>query len=135
MQVYDRLMLELSNRQYLTEQQYKQFLHENDLDYNAEYIKAEMQKRLLFCVIDILEAVMNDLDIMTNISTEFSDIGQAYQFLEESVQNLRDKIVAITDLVEEYSNFTLMYTRGNAGVITKPIDRATLDALIREELS
>ena len=32
MKVYDRLMMELSNQQYLTEVQYKQYLIENNLD-------------------------------------------------------------------------------------------------------
>jgi hypothetical protein len=36
-----------------------------------------MQKALLYTVIDVLEAVTNDIDLMTGISTEFSDIGQA----------------------------------------------------------
>lgn len=112
MKVYDRLLMELSNQQYLTEEQYRQYLIENDLVPDGEYNKAEMQKQLLFAVIDILEAVMNDIDIMTDISTEFSDIGKAYEFIEQRVFNLKDKIAAIPDPEEEYSAFSLMYTRG-----------------------
>lgn len=112
MKVYDRLKMELSNQQYLTEEQYRQYLIENDLAPDEEYNKEEMQKQLLFAVIDILEAVMNDIDVMTAISTEFSDIGQAYEFLEQRVVNLKDKIASIPDPEEEYSAFSLMYTRG-----------------------
>jgi hypothetical protein len=112
MRVYDRLLMELSNQQYLTEEQYYQFLVENDLDPVVDYIKADMQKKLLFTVLDVLEAVTNDIDVMTDISTEFTDIGQAYQFLEQRIQNIKDKIAAIPDPEEEYSAFSLMYTRG-----------------------
>ena len=30
-------------------------------------------------VIDVLEAVANDIDIMRNTTTEFANIGEAYQ--------------------------------------------------------
>jgi hypothetical protein len=112
MKVYDRLLMELSNQQYLTEEQYNQYLTENDLVPTDEYIKAEMQKQLLFTVIDILEAVTNDIDLMTGISTEFSDIGQAYEFLEMRIINIKDKIASIPEPEEDYSAFSLMYTRG-----------------------
>lgn len=114
MKVYDRLLMELSNQQYLTEEQYRQYLIENNLVPDEEYNKAEMQKQLLFAVIDVLEAVQNDIDIMTDISTEFTDIGKAYEFLEQRVFNLKDKIAAIPDPEEDYSAFSLMYTRGGS---------------------
>ena len=112
MKVYDRLLMELANQQYLTEEQYNQYLIENDLNPTAEYDKADMQKQLYFTVIDILEAMQNDMDVMTSISTDFTDIGQAYEFLEQRVINLKDKIASIPDPEEEYSAFSLMYTRG-----------------------
>lgn len=112
MKVYDRLLMELANQQYLTEEQYNQYLIENDLKPTAEYIKADMQKNLYFTVIDILEAMQNDMDVMMTISTDFTDIGQAYEFLEQRVMNLKDKIASIPDPEEEYSAFSLMYTRG-----------------------
>lgn len=56
-----------------------------------------MQKQLLFTVIDALEAVTNDIDIMTSISTEFGDIVQEYQLLEARIKQLKDKITAISD--------------------------------------
>lgn len=137
MRVYDRLKMELSNQQYLSEEQYKQYLVENDLEPSAEYNKDEMAKRLYFTVIDVLEAVMNDIDIMQDISTEFADIGQAFQFLEQRVANIKDKIAAIPDPEEEYSNFSLMYTRGGSktyGGYIKPINRGALDKILDDEL-
>lgn len=111
MQVLNRLKMELSNQEYFTDEQYIQFLTENNLSPTDEYDKSTMQKSLLFTVIDVLEAVTNDIDLMTGISTEFSDIGQAYQFLEARIGQVKDKIAAIPEPEEDYSCFSLMYTR------------------------
>ena len=132
MKVYDRLLMELANQQYLTEEQYKQYLIENDLRPTDEYIKADMQKQLYFTVIDILEAMQNDMDVMTTISTDFTDISQAYEFLEQRVYNLKDKIASIPDPEEEYSQFSLMYTRGGVrtmGGFVGRISDETIDEL------
>ena len=111
MQVLDRLRMELSNQQYFSDEQYIQFLTENSLVPTDEYNKPTMQKNLLYTVLDVLEAVTNDIDLMTGISTEFSNIGQAYEFLEARIQQVKDKIAAIPDPEEDYSCFSLMYTR------------------------
>ena len=111
MKVLDRLKMELSNQAYFTDEQYIQFLTENSLTPSDEYVKADMQKNLLFTVIDVLEAVTNDIDLMTGISTEFSNIGQAYEFLEARIQQVKDKIAAIPEPDDDYSCFSLMYTR------------------------
>lgn len=111
MKVLDRLKMELSNQAYFTDEQYIQFLAENSLTPSDEYVKADMQKNLFFTVIDVLEAVTNDIDLMTGISTEFSNIGQAYEFLEARIQQVKDKIAAIPEPDDDYSCFSLMYTR------------------------
>ena len=64
MQVLNRLKMELSNQEYFTDEQYIQFLTENNLSPTEEYDKPTMQKQLLFTVIDVLEAVTNDIDLM-----------------------------------------------------------------------
>lgn len=111
MQVLDRLKMELSNQEYLDEDQYIQYIYENGLNPKDEYVKGNMQKNLLMTVVDILEAVANDIDTMTNISTEFSDIGQAYQFIEARISQVKDKIASIPDENEEYNCFSLMYEK------------------------
>ena len=111
MQVLDRLRMELSNQQYFSDEQYIQFLVENSLVPTDEYDKPTMQKNLLYTVLDVLEAVTNDIDLMTGISTEFSNIGQAYEFLEARIQQVKDKIASIPDPEEDYTCFSLMYTR------------------------
>lgn len=134
MQVLDRLKMELSNQQYFTDEQYTQFLVENDLTPTDEYIKADMQKQLLYTVIDVLEAVTNDIDLMTGISTEFSDIGQAYQFLEARIQQVKDKLLAIPDPEEDYSCFSLMYTREPYPKQRyRVVDNKTIDDMLKEE--
>lgn len=109
MKVLNRLKMELSNQQYFSDEQYIQFLTENSLTPTDEYDKSTMQKSLLFTVVDVLEAVTNDIDLMTGISTEFSNIGQAYEFLEAKIQQVKDKIAAIPDENEDYTCFSLMY--------------------------
>ena len=111
MKVLDRLKMELSNQQYFSDEQYIQFLTENSLTQTDEYDKSTMQKSLLFTVVDVLEAVTNDIDLMTGISTEFSNIGQAYELLEARIQQVNDKIAAIPNENEDYNCFSLMYTR------------------------
>lgn len=112
MQTLDRLKMELSNQQYFKDEQYIQFLTENNLLPENAYIKEDMQKQLLLTVLDVLEAVANDIDLMISISTEFSNIGQAYQFIEMRIAQVEDKIASIPEPNEDYSRFSLMYIRG-----------------------
>lgn len=134
MQVLDRLKMELSNQQYFPDNQYIQFLTENSLTPTDEYDKSTMQKSLLFTVVDILEAVTNDIDLMTGISTEFSNIGQAYEFLEARIQQVKDKIAAIPEPEEDYSCFSLMYTREPYPKQRyRVVDNKTIDDMLKEE--
>ena len=111
MQVLDRLRMELSNQQYFSDDQYIQFLTENSLTPADEYIKTDMQKQLLYTVLDILEAVSNDIDVMRSIETEFSNEGSAYKYIADRIQQVKDKIASIPEPEEDYSCFSLMYTR------------------------
>ena len=111
MQVLDRLRMELSNQQYFSDEQYIQFLTENSLTPADEYIKTDMQKQLLYTVLDILEAVSNDIDVMRSIETEFSNEGSAYKYIADRIQQVKDKIASIPEPEEDYSCFSLMYTR------------------------
>ena len=138
MQVLDRLKMELSNQQYFNDEQYIQFLTENSLVPTNEYDKPTMQKNLLYTVLDVLEAVTNDIDLMTGISTEFSNIGQAYEFLEARIQQVKDKIASIPDPEEDYTCFSLMYTREPVTQrpyvsTTRTISNADIDAMINKQ--
>ena len=73
---------------------------------------------------------------MTGISTEFNDIGQAYQFLEARIQQVKDKIAAIPEPEEDYSCFSLMFTREPVPKYKyKVIDNKTIDTILKEEFS
>lgn len=134
MQVLQRLKMELSNQEYFSDEQYIQFLTENSLVPTDEYDKPTMQKQLLYTVIDVLEAVTNDIDLMTGISTEFSDIGQAYEFLEARIQQVKDKITAIPEPEDDYSCFSLMYTREPIPKHRYAVmDNRTIDEILKEE--
>lgn len=109
--VIDRLLLELANKEYLTKEEYKQFLVENNLEPNSLYNKASMQKSLLLTVLDVLEVVSNDIDIMRKVETEFTTTSDAYKYLEQRIAQVKDRIAAIPDPEKEYSPFSLLYTR------------------------
>ena len=113
MQVLQRLKMELSNQEYFSDEQYIQFLAENSLTPTDEYNKPTMQRNLLLTVLDILEAVSNDIDVMRSIETEFSNEGSAYKYIADRIQQVKDKIATIPDPNEEdeTSCFSLMYTR------------------------
>lgn len=109
--VLERLKLELNNKPYYDDKTYTIFLQENTLCPADTYDKSIMQKSLLFTVLSIFETVINDIDLMRSIQTEFSNTSDAYKHLEQRIQNIKDRIASIPDLDEEYSVFSLMYTR------------------------
>ena len=111
MTVLNRLKMELSNQQYFTDTEYIQFLTENNLTSTDEYVKSGMQKSLLLTVLDVLEAVANDVDMMKNITTEFGTEGAAYKYINDRIRQVKDKINEIPVEDEEYSCFSLMYTK------------------------
>lgn len=136
MQILQRLKMELSNQSYFSDEQYNQFLLENDLSPTDNYDKSTMQKQLLLTVLDVLEAIANDIDLMSSISTEFSNIGQAYQFIEVRIGQVKDKIAAIPSPDEDYSCFSLMYTRDDVRNYTparygsKTITKSDIDSML-----
>ena len=121
MQVLDRLKLELSNQPYFSDAEYIQFLGENDLEPTEEYIRDVMQRDLYQAVIDVLEAVSNDINIMRSISTSFGNIGQAYDYVEARIAQLKDKQAAIPLPYEQKSCFSMMFTRGKQQGTVAPI--------------
>ena len=111
MTVLERLKLELANKEYMTDTEYIVFIKENNLDETTTYDKATMQKELLLTVLDILEVVSNDVDIMRKVETEFSTTSDAYKYLEKRIAQIKDRIASLPIEDEEYSPFSLMYTR------------------------
>lgn len=111
--VLNRLKMELSNKEYFPDEQYIQFLTENSLTDTDIYDKSSMQRNLLLTVLDVLEAVSNDVDIMRSVQTEFSTESAAYKWMANRIQQVKDKIATIPDPDEEENSscFSLMFTR------------------------
>ena len=129
MQVLDRLKLELSNQEYFSDTEYIQFLAENYLEPTDEYRKDVMQRDLYQTVIDVLEAVSNDINIMRSISTGFGNIGQAYDYIEARIAQIEDKIAAIPLPYEGNSCFSMMFTKGKQQGTVAPIPLETIREL------
>ncbi|EPY6467482.1 hypothetical protein ACWO2F_001914 [Clostridium sporogenes] len=114
MKVLDRLKLELNNKDYFTDNEYTIYLEENDLIATDEYIKKDMQRDLLITVVDILESVSNDVDLMRKItdgSTDFTT-NEAYKLLRQRIEDIKQRIASIPQTEEDYSNVSLLFTRG-----------------------
>jgi hypothetical protein len=129
MKVIDRFKLELSNQPYFSDSEYIQFITENDLDPNEEYRKDVMQRDLLQAVVDTLEAVANDINIMRSMSSSFGTIGQAYEFIEARIMQIKDKQAAIPLPYEEHSCFSMMFTRGKQQGTVAPIPIENIENL------
>ncbi|WP_026893780.1 hypothetical protein [Clostridiisalibacter paucivorans] len=107
----ERLKLELNHKEYFTDNEYKIFLSENGLNGDDTYNKDLNQRDLLYTVVDILEAVANDVDLMRKIDTEFQTTSQAIKYLENRIEKIRNRIMDIEDADAGYSNVSLLFTR------------------------
>ena len=107
----DRLKLELNNKEYFTDEEYIQFLDENNLVHNEIYNKSTNQRNLLWTVVDILESVANDVDLMRKVETEFATTSDAVKHINDRIERIKNRIQTIPDAEEEYSNISLFFTR------------------------
>lgn len=98
-----RLKLELGNKEYYSDDEYKVFLEENGLADDEEYSKSNDEIKLLNTVIAILETLANDVDIMRKIdSKDILTIDQASKYLSQRIYNIKTKIVEIEESKNEY---------------------------------
>lgn len=107
----ERLKLELNNKEYFTDTEYITLLNENNLIETDTYDKGNNQRDLLWTVVDILEAVANNVDLMRKVETEFTTTSQAVKYINDRIERIKNRIQTIPDAEEEYSNFSLMFTR------------------------
>lgn len=102
----ERLKLELSNKEYYTDDEYKVFLEENNLISIDIYDKEDNQIQLLETVLDILETLTNDVDLMRKIdSKDISTVEQAYEWLSKRIDTLKEKILKLK-IEKEDSSYT-----------------------------
>ncbi|MBE6066203.1 MAG: hypothetical protein E7211_00665 [Clostridium lundense] len=113
MTVLERFKLELSNKQYYTDEEYQVFLQENELSPSDNYAKATMQRNLLLSVVEVLETLANDTDLMRKIDAkDFASTSEASKYLKERINDIKQKIAAIpTGEEENISNVKLFFTR------------------------
>lgn len=109
--ILNRLKMELNNKDYFTDAEYEVFLKENNLTSNSSYEKSNMQRDLLLTVVDILEAVANDVDLMRKVSdnTTGLSVSEAYKLLQARIQDIKTKVASIS-VNDEYSNVGLLFT-------------------------
>ncbi|MDU7440877.1 MAG: hypothetical protein E7L05_09935, partial [Clostridium sp.] len=103
MTILQRLKLELSNKDYYTDEEYSMFLEENRLRPTDEYNKDNDQIRLLQTVVCILETLANDVDIMRKIdSKDIISTDQAIKYLSLRIDTLNKKIIDLKEENDEY---------------------------------
>lgn len=94
--VLDRLKIELSNKEYYSDDVLAMYLEENSLTSTDTYATT-MKKQLFQTVYDILQSLSNNIDLFRSIETEFATVGEAYQYLSKRMDDLEVRILAIPD--------------------------------------
>lgn len=107
--VLERLKIELNYKEYYSDEDFEIFLRENGLEGSDFYDKSRMQRQLLMSVLDVFEALCNDLDLYRRVVTEFATTSDAYASLQKRIYDLERRINSIVDPTEKISVFTQMY--------------------------
>lgn len=114
MTVIERLKLELNHKDYFEDTDLYVFCNENDLTPSETYIKSTMQRGLLLTVIDILEAVCNDVDLMRTVadSTTGLSVTDAYKLMQDRIQDLKSKVstISVPGDTNDYSNVSVLFS-------------------------
>lgn len=105
----ERLKLELSNQKYYTDEEYAVFLEEQGLASTDTYDKSTNQLELLQTVIDILNTLMNNIDNLMKVQTEFTTRTQAYKYLNDRVATIEKKIACMPAYEPVSSQITYLY--------------------------
>lgn len=107
---YERLMVELNNREYYSRETYEKFLNENGLDANETFDKNTAHAQLLETVYSILQTLLSNIDMYRKIETEFVTTGQAATALQNRLKSLRAEIDRIkAEMHYNDSDFSFMY--------------------------
>ncbi len=107
---YERLMVELNNKEYYDKYTYERFLNENGLDANETFNKNTDHAQLLETVYSILQTLLSNIDMYRKIETEFVTSGQASTALQNRLKDLRAEINRIkAEMHYADSDFSFMY--------------------------
>ena len=106
----ERLKLELSNKEYYTDEEYKVFLDENSLVPDNTYVKADNQIQLLETVVNVLETLSNDVDIMRKIDNkDIVSVDQASKYLSQRIYNINKKILDLKEEQDDTGNISFLF--------------------------
>lgn len=107
---YDRLMVELNNREYYPKETYEKFLNENGLIAEDTFDKNTDHAQLLETVYSILQTLLSNIDMYRKVETEFVTSGEAATSLRNRLKDLRAEINRIkAEMHYQDSDFTFMY--------------------------
>lgn len=107
---YERLMVELNNREYYSKETYEKFLNENGLDAYSTFDKNTDHAQLLETVYSILQTLLSNIDMYRKIETEFVTAGQVATALQNRLKDLRAEINRIkAEMHYDDSDFSFMY--------------------------
>lgn len=115
MTVLERLKIELNNKDYFADDTYIMYLQENELSATENYDKSTMQRNLLLTVVDVLEAVSNDVDLMRKVDDTTSGLStsEAYKMLQSRIEDIKNRIATLPAPEDESnSNIVLLFTKG-----------------------
>ena len=106
----ERLKLELSNKEYYSDDEYKVFLEENNLVPTDTYVKADNQIQLLETVVSVLETLSNDVDIMRKIDNkDIVSVDQASKYLSQRIYNINKKILDLKEEQDDTGNISFLF--------------------------
>lgn len=88
----ERLLLEMGNRLYFSQEQYAELLAENGLTSTATFEKDYCMKALLETVKQILESLSNNIDYYMTVQTEYTTQSSAYNALQDRIHRLDNRI-------------------------------------------
>lgn len=86
---YERLLVELNNKEYYDKSTYCKLLNENGLNANDIYNKNTDHAQLLETAYAILYTLYNNIDLFRKIETEFVTQSEAATALQNRLTNLR----------------------------------------------
>lgn len=105
----NRLILEMGNRLYYTEENYSSFLEENGLVPTELFNHTTDMASLLKTVIAILESLSNNIDYFRRIETEFSNTSEAYTSLRQRIQDVQNRLYTIPSYEPTETNISFLY--------------------------
>lgn len=107
---YERLLVELNNKEYYDKSTYCKLLNENGLNANDTYNKNTDHAQLLETAYAVLYTLYNNIDLFRKIETEFVTQSEAANALQNRLTNLRKEIDRVkADMKYEESDFTFMF--------------------------